>query len=144
METLPKVSASAWFGTSSIRLVWPFLAIEEDQRGDTAARLGLTHKELDDPDTRVSQKLLSQLLRDTIARTGERDLGLIAARRVDSLHLGITDYLARTVPTLAAAISMTERYLPLLGDGVRYAIERKGRRVFIRLSFDARLEVHSS
>jgi Arabinose-binding domain of AraC transcription regulator, N-term len=121
---------------SSIRLVWPFLALEEDQKADAAARLGLTQKEFDNPDTRVSQRQLSQLLRDTVARTGERDLGLLAARRVDSLHLGITDYIARTVPTLAAAISMTQRYLPLLGDGVRYAVERKGKRVFTRLSFD--------
>jgi AraC-like DNA-binding protein len=144
METPAKVSAPASFGMSSIRLVWPFLDLEQDQRRDTAARLGLTPKELDDPDTRVSQKLLSQLLRDTIARTGERDLGLLAARRVDSLHLGITHYIARTVPTLAAAITMTERYLPLLGDGVRYAIERKGKRVFTRLAFDPQLEMHEA
>ena len=144
METPQTVSVSASLGMSSIRLVWPFLALEPEQKSETAARLGLNLEEFDHPDTRVSQKLLSQLLRDTVERTGERDLGLLAARRVDSLHLGITDYIARTVPTLSAAISITERYLPLLGDAVRYTIERNGKRVITRLSFDPQLEMHET
>jgi AraC-like DNA-binding protein len=133
--------------TTSIRLVWPFLALVKKHGYDisaTVSRLGLTPAQLENPDTRVSQQLVAELLSEAIAFSGERDIGLIAARSVDSAHLGVSEYIARTRPTLGAAIEITNRYLPLLCDGAGHSLERQGSVVIGRLWFDPELVIHEA
>ena len=125
--------------TISVRLVWPFIAMIKERGGDpsrVAAWLGLTPQQLDDPDTRVPQAIVARLLGGAIERSGQRDLGLIAARYVESQHFGITEYLARTRPTLRAALADMGRFMPLLGDGAGFAVERKGGRRTVKFWFN--------
>lgn len=134
--------------TTSIRLVWPFIALAHkwgyDVTGWVAERLDLTSAELDDPDTRVPQRLIARMLDEAIELTGERDIGLLAARYVDGAHFGIGEYVARTRPTLRAAIEDSGRYLPLLGDGAGHAFERRGNRVHLRFWFSPELAIHEA
>jgi AraC-like DNA-binding protein len=126
--------------TGSVRLVWPFLeAAATDQRSTDwiCARLGLAEAQLRDPDTRISLQLASSLLDDAIARTGERDLGLIAAVEFDAAHFGIDEYLARTRPTLRSVMEHTGRYLPLLADGARCTFEVRGDLAYTQLQLPA-------
>jgi AraC-like DNA-binding protein len=134
-------------GTTSVRLVWPFIALARTNGHDVshvAAQLGLTAAELEDPETRVPQERIAVLLNGAIERSGIRDIGLLAARYVDGAHLGIGEYLARTRPTLRAAIEGLARYLPLLGDGAGFAFEQRGDRVVSRLWFHPELSIHEA
>jgi AraC-like DNA-binding protein len=134
--------------TTSVRLVWPFLALAErsgrDVRALVAARFGLSVAQLLDPDTRVPQSILAALLDEAIEHSGERDIGLIAARHVDGAHLGIGEYVARTRATLGDAVQDTGRYLPLLGDGAGHAVERRGKRAIVRIWFSPELQIHEA
>jgi AraC-like DNA-binding protein len=148
MGAATKSSAARLPATTSIRLVWPFLELGAARgfhlREWVAKRLGLTLAQLDDPETRVPQRALARLLNEAIERGGERDIGLLAARYVDSAHFGITEFVARTKPTLRDALEHSGRYLPLLGDSVGYAIERKGKVVVMRLWFSPELAIHEA
>jgi AraC-like DNA-binding protein len=131
--------------TTSIRLVWPFLSLATKHGRDVSrivARLGLTGTELLDPDTRVPTRVLAELLREAIERTGERDIGLLAARWVDAAHFGVGEYLARVRPTLGAVMQDTARYLPLLSQGLEYSIKHRGEKVIVRLWFRPELMMH--
>jgi len=134
--------------TGSVRLVWPFLdvaghAAKEARATDwICGRLGLTEAQLRDPDSRISLQLASSLLEDAIARTGERDLGLIAAVAFDASHFGIDEYLARTRPTLRSVMEHTGRYLPLLADGAQCTFEVRGERAYTQLTLPPMVAVH--
>jgi AraC-like DNA-binding protein len=122
--------------TSSVRLVWPFLDLAERKGRDTGfvrERLGLTEVQLRDPDMRVSQQLVAELLQEAVHRSGERDLGLLAARGFESAHFGIDEYLARTRPTLRTALENSGRYLPLLLDGASCTFHVDGNSAYLRL-----------
>jgi len=122
--------------TSSVRLVWPFLALAEKKGKDMAFvrdRLGLTETQLRDPDMRVSQQVVAELLQEAVVRSGERDLGLLAACAFESAHFGIDEYLARARPTLRTALENTGRYLPLLLDGASCTFEVEGDAAYSRL-----------
>src|SRR5262245_12350210 len=89
-------------GTTSVRLLWPFLELARKGGYDTGRvprLLGLTQPQLDDPETRVSQQALADLLAQAIQLSGNRDLGLQAARLVDGAHVGIVEYVTRSRPT---------------------------------------------
>ena len=136
-------------GTASIRLLWPFLALARRHGHGieriVRERLNLTEAELDDPDTRVPQASLALLLNDAIARSGERDLGLLAARFVD--NLGIGDAAARSErsdPNLRSALETGARYLQLLGDDVSHDVEVKGDLAVWRFAFSPALAVHEA
>lgn len=142
MRASPKIPP-----TTSVRLVWPFLALSKKHGYDVsgiAERLGLTAVQLDDPDTRVPQAAVARLLNAAIELSGERDIGLLAARFVDSRHFGITEYLARTRPTLGAVLADTKRFLPLLGDGVGFTLARRGRRAVVRFWLSPELSMHEA
>jgi AraC-like DNA-binding protein len=131
--------------TGSVRLVWPFLEIAPKRPSVTqfvCERLGLSEPQLRDPDTRISVRLAAGLLEDAIARTGERDLGLIAAVAFDAASFGIDEYLARTRPTLRSVFEHTSRYLPLLIDGARTTFEVCGELSYSRLHLPSALVVH--
>ena len=133
--------------TASIRLLWPFLSLARAHGHDPsyiAPYLGITEAELEDPDTRVSQQRLCDLLNQAIAKSGVRDLGLVAASYVDSSHFGIAEYIARSRPTLREAVESTVRYLPLLADGAHTALAISGKVARISFWFDASIVVHEA
>jgi AraC-like DNA-binding protein len=133
--------------TTSIRLVWPFVALAEKSGYDVsriAAAFGLSRAQFENPETRVAQQLVANLLNEAVTRSGVRDLGLFAARLVDSRHIGIGEYVARTRPTLREAIESTSRYLPLLGDGAGHVLETRGKRAHVKLWFSPDLVIHEA
>jgi AraC-like DNA-binding protein len=133
--------------TTSIRLVWPFLDLARKHGHDVskvAEQLGLTERELNDPETRVSQQCLAKLLSSAVSYSGQRDIGLQAAYLADSRQFGITEYLARTQPTVRSALDTYDRYLPLLGDAMNVSVEVCDANIIMRLRFDPQLEIHEA
>jgi AraC-like DNA-binding protein len=131
--------------TASVRLMWPFLDVATEGARESdwiCSRLGLAEAQLRDPDTRISLQLASSLLDDTIAHTGQRDLGLIAALAFDAAHVGIDEYLARTRPTLRAVMVDTVGYLTLLADGARCTFEVRGALAYSQLQLPASVALH--
>jgi len=133
----------------SIRLVWPFVALAR-QHGNGAAvedvheRLGLTPAEFNDPDTRIPVQLAADQLKYAVAKSGCRDLGLLAARLVDSAHLGISEYLARSRPTLREALESGAHYVRLIGDGAYHRLDIEGDLAYARVWFDPQLVLHEA
>jgi AraC-like DNA-binding protein len=133
--------------STSIRLVWPFLALAQKHGHNVRPvydRLGLTERELYDPETRVPQHLLANLLDEAIRRGGERDIGLMAAQWVDGVHPGLYEHIARASSTLGALLQNTQRYLPMFGDGAGHRMIPDGEQVIGRLWFDPQLEIHEA
>jgi AraC-like DNA-binding protein len=133
----------------SIRLVWPFLALARKhgwakQAASVHKLLGLSQAQLDDPETRVPTVLVARLLEQAIRASGNRDIGLHAARFLDGAHVGIAEYLARSRPTLREALQAGARYVRLLGDGAHFGMERKGKLAIGRVWFDPQLVVHEA
>ena len=132
---------------TSIRMVWPFLSLARKHGrvvNDIATRLGLTDAQLSDRATCVPTRVLSDLLAEAVARSGERDLGLLAARWVDAGHFGVCEYLARSRPTLRAAIEDTSRYAPLLASGFGHRLEARGKLLIAHIWFSPDLEMHEA
>ena len=133
--------------TASIRLLWPFLSLARECGRDTSyvePYLGLTTEELQNPDTRVPQQQLYDLLQTAISRSGVRDLGLMAASYVDATYFGVSEYIARSRPTLRDAIQSALRYLPLLSEGLHGSIVESTPLTRVRVRFDPALVVHNA
>ena len=140
-------AAHRFTDTTSIRMVWPFLVPATRHGRDlsaVAARFGLTRAQLENRETRVPTRLIAEILREAIECSGERDLGLLAARWVDATHFGVCEYLPRARATLRAAIEDTNRYMPLMVGGFGHALERHGAHVIARMWFSPDLEMHEA
>lgn len=132
--------------TTTVRLVWPFLELARKQGHDVstvAERLGVSARELEDPETRVSQQLVAKLLQGAVDYIG-RDLGLMAAEHADSRNFGIGEYVARTRPTLRSAVECYDRYLPLLGDSAGVSTREVDDHIVMRLWFSPALVIHEA
>ena len=136
-------AAATQNSSSTVQLLWPFLALgrKRGYRFDTLARerLGLTEAQLRDPTTRVPQAHLVALLDEAIVRSGERDLGLLAARFADPP--GSSDA-SRT--TVRAVLEGGSRFLPLLEELVFPNLEVKGRLALVHYAFSHVLSGHAA
>lgn len=144
-----RARASRAKGTVSIRLVWPFLELARaagHTQADARARewLALTDEQLRDPETRVPLSRIAALLTGAIERTGNRDIGLLAARHVAAAHTGITEYVARSRATLREAIESSVRYSRLLGDLAHHSLVIEGKLAYFRLWLDPELPIHEA
>lgn len=140
-------AAHKFTATTSIRMVWPFLALAKKhgrEVGDIAGRLGLTKAQFEDRETRVPTRLIAEILNEAIEQSGQRDLGLLAARWADAAHFGVLEYLPRARPTLRAAIEDSSRYMPLIASGLGHSIERRGEFLVARMWFSPDLEIHEA
>jgi AraC-like DNA-binding protein len=136
-------------GSASVALIWPFLSIAPtcDQAQLTAQvrqRLGLSASQFADPSTRVPIAQFAEMLDRALARTGQRDIGLLAAHRVESVHLGLTVDVARSRDPLQSALEAGIRFLPLVGDCVQFHLEVAGDRVTSRFAFDPDIQIHEA
>jgi AraC-like DNA-binding protein len=130
-------------------MIWPFLTLSKRAGyGDLGvlvrARLGLTAVQFADPTTRVPLHHMAQLLSAALERGGQRDIGLQAARYVDSVHLGVMEQVTRSRTSLRAALEAGIRYVPLLGDGVHYSFSVDGELATSCLWFDPGLRLHEA
>jgi AraC-like DNA-binding protein len=91
----------------SVKLLTPFVSAAQDLglRVDVGlAGVGLSRSDLENPDLRVSHALVDRMLRGALVQSGERDLGLLAAERLQPDHLDVVEYAARSQSTLRGAI----------------------------------------
>lgn len=95
--------------------------------------IGLSLEKLQDAELRVDRELVEELLRDATDARGLRDLGLLAAERVEPLHLDVIEYLARCQPTLWNAFERWQRYMGLLHDDCALELKEEGERVVIEV-----------
>ena len=134
--------------TASVSVVWPFLSLARQSGRDVTLRiceaLEVSQAELADPSTRVPMPMLARLFADALARTGDRNIGLLAARHMASLHLGLFEDVTRTKATLGSAMEAGIRYTPLICDGAHYGFEVDGDRAVWRVWFDPGMDVHEA
>jgi AraC-like DNA-binding protein len=134
--TSPLLSAST--ARVSVKLLAPFVSAAQ-QLGmhveRALAAVGLSQLDLENPELRVSHAALDHMLRDAQARSGVRDLGLLAAERLSPEHLDVVEYAARSQPTLRAGLEHAMRYYALLHDAFKAHIEVAGDTAVLHVSF---------
>lgn len=128
----------------SIKLVWPFVELtppgeREALIAHLTSALGLTRHQFEASETRVPLQVALDQLSAFVDRTGLRNIGLFAARRVTSEHVGVTEYLARCKATLGDALKSEARCARLLLDGAHLNLENSQDQVLVRLWFDSSL-----
>jgi len=133
----------------SIRLVWPFVKLAPPrEREELIARLnaslGLSRLQFEAPETRAPLQVALDLLSACVARTGMRDIGLVAARQLTTEQIGTTEYLARCKATFGDALKCGARCTRLLIDGTHMGLEIRGDLAFVRLWFDSSLVMHEA
>jgi AraC-like DNA-binding protein len=131
-------SSTAATARVSVKLIAPFIdaARSLGLRSDLAlAGVGLTRSDLENPDLRVSHSLVDQMLRVTIAATGEHDIGLLAAEHLQASHLDVLEYAARAQPTLRGALEHSFRYYGLLHDGFEADLKIDDERATLTMGF---------
>ncbi|MET0387152.1 MAG: AraC family transcriptional regulator [Polyangiales bacterium] len=150
MHTFPMTRYTrASVGSVSVALVWPFIAwikaaSEQDASAFVRAQLGLDENQFADPSTRVPITQLAELLDTALQRSGQRDIGLLAARRVEAVHLGLMEDVTRSKGTLRSALEAGIRYVPLIGDCVHYSFEVSGDRATTCFWFDPGIQIHEA
>lgn len=85
-----------------------------------------------DPDDRMPIALALELMRGGIEISGDPSIGLKAAAEVERGDYGVLEYVARSAPTIFAALEVLGRYLALVNDALRFNYEVKDGRVTIR------------
>jgi AraC-like DNA-binding protein len=86
-----------------------------------------------DPDERMPISTVHELLEAAVARTGEPDLGLLAAREVNVGDYGVVEYAARSAATWGEVHGVVGRYMRLINDGLELSVRNEGDRTFVRL-----------
>jgi AraC-like DNA-binding protein len=122
----------------SVKLLTPFVDAAADLglRVDVGlAGVGLSRSDLENPDLRVSHALVDRMLRGAVVQSGERDLGLLAAERLQPDHLDVIEYGARAQSTLRAAIEHSIRYYALLHDGFEADLQIVNDRAVFSVNF---------
>jgi len=114
--------------TLSIRLVWPFARLMSDYRAELAVlrEAGLGRIDLADPEGRLPEPLVMELARTSLAKTGDRALGLHAGERVEAGDFGVMEYAARSCANLGQALRCCSRYMRLLDEGSHASVVEHG------------------
>jgi len=115
--------------TGTIRLVWPFRRVASELGSEPSEpweQAGLESKRLEDPDARVSNRVLNELLEAAVERSGRADLGLLAAEQLQPGDLDLFELVARSRSTLGDALACIPRLLPLLHDSWELAVSEQG------------------
>lgn len=108
--------ALAMKGQVSARKIHVVVQVAQGAGMDRARLLsdcGLNPSDLSDPERWLPQSLWKALWEAVIAHTGDPALALKAAAAIDPGYFGVIDYVARSAPTLAAAIDSAARYFRL-------------------------------
>ncbi|MEY4575405.1 MAG: hypothetical protein RL701_108 [Pseudomonadota bacterium] len=86
-----------------------------------------------EPDERVPIASMLELLRGTVALTGDEDIGLKAAREIVLGDYGVVEYLVSSAATLRESIALVGRYLPLVNDALEFSFVVEGDVATIKL-----------
>ncbi|HMJ11323.1 MAG TPA: AraC family transcriptional regulator ligand-binding domain-containing protein, partial [Polyangiaceae bacterium] len=115
-------------------MVWPTLTELRELGLDAAAivtSVGLSLKELDDPDTRFPYETFVALGQAAIAATGDEAFGLHLAEHYRPGVFGLLDYLAHSSKTLGEAYHHLCRYNRLLHDVAETHVDIEGNRAIV-------------
>lgn len=141
-RTMLATATRKYPSTVSIRLIWLFDLVSQRLTGTSSGlrkQLGLRADQFADQDTRVPLSVALQHLDRLLDRAPMPSIGLVAAQLATVEHLGISEYLARTRPTLGQALATTAQYMRLLSDGVYQQTETRNGCVSTRFWFDSDL-----
>ncbi|MBN1654459.1 MAG: AraC family transcriptional regulator ligand-binding domain-containing protein [Deltaproteobacteria bacterium] len=105
----------------SAQTLKPFLAILS-QKPEIPGQLLETFRDLD-PKRRIPISAVLKLLNNAIQLTGDEDLGLRAARAIDSGDFDVLEYAASSSATLREAIEIIQRYIRLLDDSADFSLQ---------------------
>jgi AraC-like DNA-binding protein len=102
-----------------------------------AVEVGLPPRCLDDPDLKVSARLVGRLLELAARRSHEPAFGLrmVESRRLS--NLGPLGLLVRDEPTLRSALEALMRYVHLHNEAIAVRVEQVSNLVVIRVELDA-------
>ncbi len=115
----------------SMRLALPFSTLLREYEGFPLELL--PDPETVDPDERVPIEVVHELLSGAIEITGDPDLGLKAARKLEIGDIGALEYAAGSAATVGAALEVIARYMALVNDALRVEWEMHHERVILRM-----------
>jgi len=102
----------------SIRLLWPFFRAAGviPEVVDELSRAGITSAEFANPSTRVSHRLMMQLLEMCVRCSGDETLGLRAGEQLEPANGDVLAHASPFVATLGDAMRCISQYLRLVSD----------------------------
>src|SRR6187401_499209 len=65
--------------------------------------------------------------------TGDPDIGLKAARKIEMGDYGALEYVVASAPTWGDALRSVGRYLPLVNDALQFSLRVEGERAVVQL-----------
>ena len=86
-----------------------------------------------DSDERVPIEAMHELMRGAIVITGDEDIGLKAARKIEMGDYGALEYVASSAATWGEALRTIGRYIALVNDALEFVLETKDGRAEVQL-----------
>lgn len=120
------VSLDSTVSTVALRLLVHGAALRGIDRSLVLDVLGLSSAQLDDPDGRVSRRLVNRLWIELPRLTSDEHFGLWLAEQTPPGTMGIVDYVARNSATFGAALASTVRYVRLIHDAAVIEVKDDG------------------
>jgi AraC-like DNA-binding protein len=118
----------------SARLIWLFARVSSlsPEAMELLSRENIGPAEYFDPETRVSHRVMMDLLRFALDG-GDPEIGLKAGAGILPGDFAVLDYAARSCSTLREAIGCLARYVGLLTDATEISLVEQGERWILRL-----------
>lgn len=88
--------------------------------------LGLSDRDLADPDGWLPQRVWCEIWQEVVSRLGDPAVGLRAGCHVDRGYFGVIDYIVRSSENLGTALERAVRYFRLANTQGEIRIEREG------------------
>jgi len=109
-------------------MIWPFARLMADYQPELRIlrAAGVRSADLADPDVRIAEPVAMELLRTSLAKTGDPALGLHAGERVEPGDFGVMEYAARSCTNLRQALECCSRYMRLLDEGTSATTVEEG------------------
>jgi AraC-like DNA-binding protein len=130
---MPRETHSAY--TASTRAVWPIVETFRREQWDVERVLspsGLSQRDLEDPDRRIPQDVVTDLWDRAQTVSGDVNFGLRALQSLSARKRSLVEYLLFNSPTLGAMIERGIRYERLWQEGRGAALERRGTLAVLR------------
>jgi AraC-like DNA-binding protein len=116
--------------TYSADLLRVFADVLQEYQGDIGVQM---QRALELGGARIPVDVAHQALLFAVEATGDRDLGLKAARRLILGDAGAVDYVVSSAPTVRSAIEQAGRYTRLINDVLEVRLEIKGSVALVQL-----------
>jgi AraC-like DNA-binding protein len=94
-------------------------------REELLAEVGLSEKELDDPETRVPCHYKAKLIHAIVEMSGDDSAPVFLAQHILPTDFNVFGYIMLNAPTLRAVYEKCLRYQRLIGDGMNITFEER-------------------